>query len=77
VDFEWNEEKRQKILKERSLDFADAFQFFPSPTGDPSADTAWRRGAVEINRAVRRQIFHGRLDVARCRDPGHFDEAKP
>jgi uncharacterized DUF497 family protein len=28
VDFEWDEEKRRKILKERNLDFADAFQFF-------------------------------------------------
>lgn len=28
MEFEWNEEKRQRILKERSLDFADAFQFF-------------------------------------------------
>jgi uncharacterized DUF497 family protein len=41
VDFEWDEEKRQKILAERSLDFADAFQFFdgrpvihqPTPRG--------------------------------------------
>ena len=28
MEFEWDEEKRQKILAERSLDFADAFQFF-------------------------------------------------
>ena len=28
MEFEWNEDKRQKALKERSLDFADAFQFF-------------------------------------------------
>ena len=28
MEFEWDEEKRQKILRERSLDFADAFQFF-------------------------------------------------
>ena len=42
VEFEWDEEKRQKILAERSLDFADAFQFFdgrpvthqPTPRGD-------------------------------------------
>jgi uncharacterized protein len=41
VEFEWDEEKRQKILAERSLDFADAFQFFdgkpvihqPTPRG--------------------------------------------
>jgi uncharacterized protein len=26
--FEWREDKRQTTLKERSLDFADAFQFF-------------------------------------------------
>jgi hypothetical protein len=51
LEFEWNEEKRQKILR--------------------------RRGAVEINRTVRRQVLHGRLDVARRRDPGDFDEAKP
>jgi uncharacterized DUF497 family protein len=28
VEFEWDEDKRQKTLKERHLDFADAFQFF-------------------------------------------------
>jgi uncharacterized DUF497 family protein len=28
VDFEWDEDKRHKTLKERNLDFADAFQFF-------------------------------------------------
>jgi uncharacterized protein len=28
VEFEWDEDKRQKTLKERNLDFADAFQFF-------------------------------------------------
>ena len=41
MEFEWDEEKRQKILAERSLDFADAFQFFegrpvihqPTPRG--------------------------------------------
>jgi hypothetical protein len=41
VEFEWDEEKRQKILAERSLDFADVFQFFdgrpvihqPTPRG--------------------------------------------
>jgi len=31
VEFEWDEEKRQRILKERNLDFADAFQFFDGP----------------------------------------------
>jgi uncharacterized protein len=30
VEFEWDEETRRRILKERSLDFADAFQFFDS-----------------------------------------------
>ena len=67
----------QKILKERSLDFADAFQFFdgrpvihqPTPRGD---EERWKSTAN-----VRRQVFHGRLDVAQRRDPGHFDEAKP
>jgi len=42
VEFEWDEEKRWKILKERNLDFADAFQFFdgrpvihqPTPSGE-------------------------------------------
>ena len=41
MEFEWDEEKRRAILKERSLDFADAFQFFdgrpaihqPTPSG--------------------------------------------
>lgn len=28
MDFEWDEDKRQKTLKERNLDFRDAFQFF-------------------------------------------------
>ena len=28
MEFEWDEDKRQKTLRERSLDFADAFQFF-------------------------------------------------
>jgi len=28
MEFEWREDKRQKTLKERGLDFADAFQFF-------------------------------------------------
>ena len=28
MDFEWHEDKRQRTLKERNLDFADAFQFF-------------------------------------------------
>jgi uncharacterized protein len=28
VDFEWDESKRQRILRERSLDFADAYLFF-------------------------------------------------
>jgi uncharacterized DUF497 family protein len=26
--FEWQEDKRQKTLKERNLDFADAYRFF-------------------------------------------------
>jgi uncharacterized protein len=51
LEFEWNEEKRQKILKERSLDFADAFQFFggrpvihqPTPRGD---EERWKSTAV-------------------------------
>jgi uncharacterized DUF497 family protein len=28
MEFEWREDKRQRTLKERNLDFADAFQFF-------------------------------------------------
>jgi uncharacterized DUF497 family protein len=28
MDFEWRESKRQKTLKERCLDFADAYRFF-------------------------------------------------
>ena len=51
VDFEWDEEKRQKIRKERSLDFADAFQFFdgrpvihqPTPRGD---EERWKSTAL-------------------------------
>ena len=77
LEFEWNEEKRQKILKERSLDFADAFQFFdgrpvihqPTPRGD---EERWKSTAMFDGR-----FFYGRLDVAQRRDPGHFDEAKP
>jgi hypothetical protein len=33
VDFEWDEDKRHKTLKERNLDFADAFQFFDGRPG--------------------------------------------
>jgi uncharacterized DUF497 family protein len=51
LEFEWNEGKRQKILKERSLDFADAFQFFdgrpvihqPTPRGD---EERWKSTAL-------------------------------
>ena len=51
MEFEWNEEKRQKILKERRLDFADAFQFFdgrpvihqPTPRGD---EERWKSTAL-------------------------------
>jgi hypothetical protein len=77
VEFEWDEEKRQKILAERSLDFADAFQFFDGRPRDPSANATRRRGSVEISSAFRRQVFRCRLDVARRDHPGDFDEAKP
>ena len=32
MDFEWNEAKRQKILRARRLDFADAYLFFDGRT---------------------------------------------
>jgi hypothetical protein len=77
VEFEWDEEKRQKILRERSLDFADAFQFFDGRPVIHQPNAARRGGSVEINSAFRRPVFHRRLDVARRGNPGHFDEAKP
>ena len=51
MDFEWHEAKRQKTLKERNLDFADAFQFFdgrpvihqPSPR---DGEDRWKSTAV-------------------------------
>src|SRR5271166_1794280 len=57
--------------------FRGRLPVFRRPASDPSIDAARRRGALEIDRTVRRQVLHGRLDVARRRDPGHFDEAKP
>jgi uncharacterized protein len=76
VEFEWDEEKRQKILAERSLDFADAFQFFdgrpvihqPTPRDD---EDRWKSIALFDGK-----FFHSRLDVARG-NPSHFDEVKP
>ena len=77
VEFEWDEEKRQKILKERSLDFVDAFQFFdgrpvihqPTPRGD---EDRWKSIALFDGR-----FFTVVLDVARRGNPGDFDEAEP
>ena len=42
MDFEWDDAKRRETLKQRKLDFADAFLFFdgrpvihqPTPRGD-------------------------------------------
>jgi hypothetical protein len=47
VEFEWDEEKRQKILTERSLDFADASQFFDALFDGKFFTLVWMwRGAV-------------------------------
>ncbi|HKN29435.1 MAG TPA: BrnT family toxin [Roseiarcus sp.] len=50
ADFEWHEVKRQKTLKERNLDFADAFQFYgrrvihqPSPR---DGEDRWKSTAM-------------------------------
>jgi uncharacterized DUF497 family protein len=75
MKFEWREDKRQTTLKERSLDFADAFQFFdgrpvihqPTPR---HGEERWKSTAI-----FQRQVLHGRLDVARRRNADHFYEA--
>ena len=51
MEFEWDERKRQRIIKERSLDFASAFLFFdgrpvihqPTPRDD---EERWKTTAI-------------------------------
>ncbi len=56
MEFEWDEEKRQRILKERSLDFADAFQFFD---GRPVIHQPTARDGEERWKSIAR--FEGRF----------------
>jgi uncharacterized DUF497 family protein len=55
LEFEWNEEKRQRILHERSLDFADGFQFF---AGRPAIHQPTPRGAEERWKSI--AVFEGK-----------------
>jgi uncharacterized DUF497 family protein len=56
MEFEWDEEKRQKMLRERSLDFADAFQFFD---GRPAIHQPTPRRNEDWWKSIAR--FHGKF----------------
>lgn len=74
MEFEWDEDKRSRILEDRALDFASAYRFFdgrlaihqPSPRN---------RGAVENDGGDRRRVLYRRLNLAWREHPRDLNEA--